>query len=179
MSRFESWSRRKRGLEEDDQTLFEDMAPDLTEAEASPPSAVNEPEPSPEGVDGDAQLPDPDTLDPGSDFKAFLLPGVSPELKRRALRRMFTAENYNVRDGLDDYDQDFTKLRRLSGETTAQLRRWMDKLTESDTTSEQAQPPQSTHEEQGPHEKQHAYEDLSDAQSTQDNDTTHPTSGPV
>ncbi|MGC3874391.1 DUF3306 domain-containing protein [Halomonas sp. GXIMD04776] len=155
MSRFERWSRRKRGLEadheRDEHTPASIQTPaDLENERASPdvglsptpgeehaPAVLQEqeaaqPQLQPDSLADtiDAQLPDPDTLAPGSDLSAFLQAGVSPSLKRRALRRMFAAESYNQRDGLDDYDHDFTKMRKLSGENAAQLRRWMHKLTE-------------------------------------------------
>lgn len=154
MSRFERWSRRKRGLN------------DTSENEAEAPlagvnptaSALTDESPHENGLaaddtaadivserddeltsernDPDARLVDPDTLDPNSDFKAYLAPGVSPELKRRALRRMFTASQYNVRDGLDDYDQDFTLMRDLSPEIASKLRSWMNELTEDTTVGD-------------------------------------------
>nr|WP_298372782.1 DUF3306 domain-containing protein [uncultured Halomonas sp.] len=164
MSRFERWSRRKRGAEtraenedqREQQALLPTQTPLKTSDEQEPVSAdlspaleedhaiaslqdqeadqhpidssAKEPESPAENIDD--QLPDPDTLAPESNFSAFLQTGVSPALKRRALRRMFTATSYNVRDGLDDYDHDFSKMRKLSSETSAQLRNWMRKLTE-------------------------------------------------
>nr|WP_299241137.1 DUF3306 domain-containing protein [uncultured Halomonas sp.] len=155
MSRFERWSRRKRGLEIEDQPEQQAFAPSSSQTPLEPSDARESsnidlsPAPEEEHAKGslqeqedarsqldnpadhiDAELPDPDTLAPKGDFSAFLQHGVSPALKRRALRRMFTAENYNVRDGLDDYDHDFTKMRKLDSETSAQLRSWMRKLTE-------------------------------------------------
>ncbi|WP_227370636.1 DUF3306 domain-containing protein [Halomonas sp. M20] len=153
MSRFERWSRRKRGLETEErsdeqlpatppsptQSVQEQMheegpqegsfVSEEEQAQTNPPEASHSP-PNGQPEHIDAELPDPDTLAPESDFSAFLQANVSPALKRRALRRMFMAENYNVRDGLDDYDHDFTKMRKLSTETSAQLRSWMRKLTE-------------------------------------------------
>lgn len=56
-----------------------------------------------------AELPDPDTLEPGSDFKAFLREGVPEELKRRALRRLWRSNPvFGLLDGLNDYDLDYT-----------------------------------------------------------------------
>lgn len=156
MSRFERWSRRKRGVEASDDVERKDdfpARPDVPPQHAGMtenPSDAGE-TPAPESVvaegDLDAQLPDPDTLTPDSDFKPFLLHGVSPELKRRALRRMFSAGSYNVRDGLDDYDHDFSKARKLSSEVTAQLRRWMDTLDEDDATGEATPPAHASHDD--------------------------------
>ncbi len=54
-------------------------------------------------------LPDPDTLGPGDDFKAFLTEAVPARLKARALRRLWMSNPVlaNV-DGLVDYGGDFT-----------------------------------------------------------------------
>lgn len=133
MSRFESWSRRKRGLEEHAQPT-----PGEEETPGTADDALDATDPAQTAADDevvaegslDDQLPAPETLSADSDFTSFLLPGVSPELKRRALRRMFSASHYNVRDGLDDYDQDFRQARKLSSEVAMRLRRWMDTLAE-------------------------------------------------
>ncbi|MCI0508905.1 uncharacterized protein DUF3306 [Chromohalobacter marismortui] len=73
----------------------------------------------------DEQLPAPETLGAEDDFRAFMLPGVGELLKRRALRRMFTIGNYNVRDGLDDYDEDYSQLMRMTPEVSARMRQWL------------------------------------------------------
>ncbi|TNJ44380.1 DUF3306 domain-containing protein [Phaeobacter sp. B1627] len=54
-------------------------------------------------------LPDPDTLGIGDDFKAFLTEAVPARIKTRALRRLWTTNPVlaNV-DGLLDYGEDFT-----------------------------------------------------------------------
>ena len=54
-------------------------------------------------------LPDPDTLGAGDDFKAFLSDAVPARLKTRALRRLWLTNPVlaNV-DGLLDYGEDFT-----------------------------------------------------------------------
>ena len=129
MSRLQRWSRIKRGVPE--------QAPPEETIEASPEaagetvdSALPEPEePAPGSLD--ETLPDPDTLGPGSDFRAFLTPGVSAGLKRRALRRLWATGNYGVRDGLDDYDDDYTRLAKLGGEAAEKLRHWTRKVGEA------------------------------------------------
>ncbi|MCA1769259.1 MAG: DUF3306 domain-containing protein [Halomonas sp.] len=125
MSRLSRWSRRKLGVDADEEVL------------AEPPAALNDqvdrasaPEPEPGSLD--ATLPDPDTLPSGSDFKAFLQAGVSDALRRRALRRMFTGDHYGIRDGLDDYDDDYRqKLKPLANELAQRLRQWTHRVEES------------------------------------------------
>ncbi|MFD2189994.1 DUF3306 domain-containing protein [Pistricoccus aurantiacus] len=84
----------------------------------------------------DETLPDPESLEAGSDFSAYLQQGVSQGLRRRALRRLFATGGYNVRDGLDDYDQDFRQQKPLSAEISARLRQWTQKLEEASESSE-------------------------------------------
>lgn len=167
MSRFERWSRKKRGLDDDN------LPPSSSETDSSEPTGVEQGErvrPSAEqranvadhGADDvaveaatdeqetsalpppgslDHTLPDPDTLPAGSDFSAFMVPGVSAALRRRALRRLWATGNYNVRDGLDDYDADYTQqLKPMASELAGKLRRWANKAEEAlDKLDESAQ----------------------------------------
>ena len=54
-------------------------------------------------------LPDPDTLQPGDDFRAFMAKAVPDRLRRRALRRLWLSNPALANlDGLIDYGEDFT-----------------------------------------------------------------------
>ncbi|QFU01625.1 hypothetical protein FIU83_08245 [Halomonas sp. THAF5a] len=132
MSRLERWSRRKRGETEETPPEPEAAVPgEATHAplNAAPETADGEPEPG----SLDHTLPDPDTLPPGSDIKAYLASGVSAGLRRRALRRLFAASHYGVRDGLDDYDDDFReKLKPLAEDVAERLRQWTRREAEGD-----------------------------------------------
>ena len=57
----------------------------------------------------DLDLPDPETMQPGDDFSAFMAKAVPERLRRRALRRLWLSNPVlaNV-DGLVDYGEDFT-----------------------------------------------------------------------
>ena len=61
----------------------------------------------------DADMPPLASLGPDSDYSGFLSPGVSEELRRLALRKLFHSPIFNVTDGLDDYDDDFTSFEVL------------------------------------------------------------------
>ena len=50
----------------------------------------------PEPVLTDADMPPLESLTPDSDFRPFLSPGVSEELRRTALRRLFRSPAYNT-----------------------------------------------------------------------------------
>jgi Protein of unknown function (DUF3306) len=85
------------------------------------------------GADATAPLFDPASLPPiesiaaDTDIRAFLAPGVPPELARAALRRAWTADP-KIRDfvGLADYDWDFNAPGSMAGfgplEMTDELR---------------------------------------------------------
>ena len=63
-----------------------------------------------------SDLPDIETLGPGSDFKPFMDGRVPQALRQAALRRLWASNPfYGVRDGLDDYDEDFRALHALAG----------------------------------------------------------------
>nr|WP_300309497.1 DUF3306 domain-containing protein [Halomonas sp.] len=109
-------------------------------------------------------LPDPDSLPAGSDIRAYLDPGVDKALRKKALRRLFSAERYNVRDGLDDYDEDFReKLKPLSEHVAGRLRQHFEHhwQTPQDEAKPESETPQKAaalaHEHTpGPHDAQHA-----------------------
>lgn len=124
MSRLSRWSRRKLGEQADDIERPESVSPaGETVPEAAGVETPTSPPPEPGSLD--ASLPDPDTLPAGSDFTAFLKQGVSDGLRRRALRRMFSGKHYGIRDGLDDYDDDYrARLKPLTSEVARRLRQW-------------------------------------------------------
>jgi len=163
VSRLERWSRKKRGIEHesDDSQPVEPIEPQL-EVETHAPesdgidassSAVDEQEAAAPPLPGslDHTLPDPDTLPAGSDFSAFMVPGVNAALRRRALRRLWATGNYNVRDGLDDYDADYTQqLKPMASELAGKLRRWANKAEETLEKLEDAGQKEKAQEETSP-----------------------------
>ncbi|MDR5898656.1 DUF3306 domain-containing protein [Halomonas vilamensis] len=158
MSRFERWSRAKRGLPVDevsDDTPSRVETPPLEKAVTSAENEFKDSERfhqveegSEEGGDAadetheataplepgslDHTLPDPDTLAAGSDFSAFMSPGVSSALRRKALRRLWSTGDYNVRDGLNDYDHDFkAQMKPMAAEMADKVRQWTKKVEEA------------------------------------------------
>jgi len=98
--------------------------------------AAREPEPPPERetepVSGtsapapaltDADMPPVETLTAESDFSQFLAEGVSDVLRRAALRKLFHLPEFNILDGLNDYDEDYTTFEKLGDLMTYQKRR--------------------------------------------------------
>ena len=65
----------------------------------------------------DADMPDLETLDESSDYSGFMSSGVSESLRKMALRKLFQGQTYSFRDGLDDYDGDYTSFAKLDPAT--------------------------------------------------------------
>jgi hypothetical protein len=76
------------------------------------------------------ELPRLEDLDENSDYSAFLNPKVAEDLRRVALRKLFRSAIFNVRDGLDDYDEDFTVYEPLGDVVTADMRHEMRRKAE-------------------------------------------------
>jgi hypothetical protein len=70
----------------------------------------------------DADMPDIDALGEDSDFTGFMSPGVSDELRNLALRKLFHAPVFNIRDGLDEYDEDYTSFEKLGDIVTCDMK---------------------------------------------------------
>ena len=82
----------------------------------------------------DADMPPVESLDAGADVGAFLSPKVSDALRKRALRAVFRQARFNVRDGLDDYDEDFTAFPPLA-KMTAEMRRLLADKQQAENTA--------------------------------------------
>lgn len=54
-------------------------------------------------------LPPVESLTPESDFSVFMGPGVRPELRQAALKKLFADPHFNLMDRLDIYIDDYTK----------------------------------------------------------------------
>ena len=74
----------------------------------------------------DEDMPPVDSLTPDSDYTGFLSPGVSEDLRRLALRKLFHGPEFNVIDGLDDYDGDYTNFAKLGDVITSEMRHRME-----------------------------------------------------
>ena len=80
----------------------------------------------------DADMPPIESLDENSDYSQFLSPKVSQTLRSVALRKLFHMAGFNVRDGLDDYDEDFTHFEPLGNTITADMRYRMEREKEKE-----------------------------------------------
>lgn len=109
---FGRWSRRKsQALEEEQAQPVEEATP-LIEPEEASETAQEAPPTTAETVEinelTDEDMPPIESLNEDSDYAGFMSPKVSEELRKIALRKLFSGAGFNVRDGLDDYDEDFS-----------------------------------------------------------------------
>ena len=70
----------------------------------------------------DEDMPTLDSLNQDSDFSPFMSPGVSEALRKLALRKLFQGARFNIRDGLDDYDDDFRNFAGLGDLVTCDMK---------------------------------------------------------
>ena len=92
------------------------------QADATSPGKHQQNSGAGEAVLTDKDMPDIETLTPESDYTDFLSPGVSEGLRKLALRKLFLSEVFNIRDGLDEYDGDYTHFEKLGDTVTADMR---------------------------------------------------------
>jgi len=68
------------------------------------------------------ELPPLDTLTPESDYRAFFHPKVDENVRRAALKKLFSDPHFNVMDGLDVYIDDYSKTEPIPAAMLAGLR---------------------------------------------------------
>ena len=113
------WSRRK--LQTPEETAKEDKQLEVVENldlkdESETDEEIEQP------VLTDADMPSIDSLNEDSDFSMFMSSGVSDKLRNMALRKMFHVPAFNIRDGLDEYDEDFTTFEALGDIVTCDMK---------------------------------------------------------
>ena len=124
------WSRRKREaarISSDSKPRAEETT---TASSAVEPSAV-----APE-------LPSPESLGDDDDYSLFMAAGVDEKLRNAALRRLFRAPRYNLRDGLCEYDDDYTQRTVLGEWVIAKLREQQERWLQWDAQTA----PEDTHD---------------------------------
>ena len=128
------WSRRKHEAARESPT---------------PPEPANPPPPAPIAGAAPAQSPAPealpaiDSLSIDSDFRAFMKPKVDEEVKRAALKKLFSDPAFNVMDGLDVYIDDYTKPDPMPAGMLAKLAKVYDAIkpaAELDATAAESAP---------------------------------------
>jgi hypothetical protein len=153
---FTRWSRRKRKAAEDAEATRSSGAVDAAPEGAHPnedqreggdaPRARGGASDRPESAPDPTKLPPIETITAESDIRAFLAPGVPPELTRAALRRAWAADP-KIRDfvGLADYDWDFNAPGAMTGfgslEMTDELRQQIVRMVGSNLANEATDSP--------------------------------------
>lgn len=112
---FSRWQKRKQGVldeQEKEQALSEEQNPEVK----------NNTQDEEDIVLTDADMPPIESLTAESDFTGFLSPKVSEALRKMALRKLFHGAEFNIRDGLDEYDGDYTKFEPLGDLVTSDMK---------------------------------------------------------
>lgn len=111
----------------DEITTQEDKEPLLSrwsrlkeEARQTPPQPAPEKAADPKAPA--PQLPPIDKLTPDSDYRAFFHPKVGEDVRRAALKKLFSDPHFNVMDGLDVYIDDYSKTEPIPAAMLAGLK---------------------------------------------------------
>ncbi|MEZ8436217.1 DUF3306 domain-containing protein [Vibrio splendidus] len=155
---FSRWSQRKLDESNDEPLEVEQTleatkltSSDSSSSEISPADLSSEMEAAaPQSLESDAletneEVNASDVQDPAPEatedlsVAQLLVSEASESVKKAALRKLFLSEEFNVRDGLDDYDDDYSNLKSLSGGVAETLRDWVKDKTEEETTPEEEQ----------------------------------------
>lgn len=149
---FSRWAQRKQQVQEEEVAL-QQAAQEAAEAEQQAPTAelnqtaeelqqLQSPDDQLPAVDqveidtsnhavtdgenllSDEDMQDVNSIDGNTNVSAFFSEGVSEKLRKQALKAMFLKPEFNVRDGMDDYDLDYTDVKELSSDVAAGLRNW-------------------------------------------------------
>jgi len=118
------WSRRKLEARQQAEPAQTPKDPEAA-LEQAPAEAGEAAKAAPEAEQPlltDADMPDVDSLDEHSDFSQFMSAGVSDKLRNLALRKLFHTPSFNIRDGLDEYDDDFTSFEKLGDIVTSDMK---------------------------------------------------------
>jgi hypothetical protein len=126
------WARRKRMARsggDPDAAQSESSAPQAALARSAPDAAET---PSEADADEAQELTDEDmppleTIDENTDMRGFFSSKVSQQVKKAALRKFFHSPAFNIVDGLDDYDDDFTSFPALGDIITSDMRGQMER----------------------------------------------------
>jgi hypothetical protein len=127
-SRLKARSVRGEELPDPEARAAEDEVGEAAEAaddrpvEAEEAVAVSDSETAATDADALPELPSLDSLGADSDYSAFMREGVPADLRQKALRKLFQSPQFNIRDGLDDYDWDLSKREPLGDIITAEMR---------------------------------------------------------
>lgn len=117
------WSRLKhKNNQTNDDADVDPIVGSIVDKAEKQAIALDEAQQTPVKILTDADMPDIESMTADSDYTDFLSPGVSEELRRLALRKLFSSEVFNIRDGLDEYDGDYTHFEKLGDIVTSDMK---------------------------------------------------------
>ncbi len=133
------WSRRKAAVDAEKrahgQALEDGKVDEARQALEEKPEA---------DVLAELNLPDPDTMQQGDDFSAFMAKAVPDRLRRRALRRLWLSNPVLANlDNLVDYGEDYTDAATVveNLQTVYQVGKGMIRQVEAPTETAASDPP--------------------------------------
>jgi len=133
------WSRRKSDVAvADGQQEIKTLSDADFQGEIVPMNGSDQEQPDIRKELTDKDMPPLDSLTADSDFSMFMSPGVSEALRRLALRKLFGRASFNIRDGLDDYDDDFTSFAELGDIITSDMKHQMELAEERERREAEA-----------------------------------------
>ncbi|NOH28799.1 DUF3306 domain-containing protein [Vibrio mediterranei] len=125
------WSQRKLDENNDESEL--DAMPESNEADAVTEGHAeldvereqtgNEESDSEDEMSLDSEVPE--KTEELSVSQLLANPEVDKAVKKAALRKMFMSPEYNVVDGLNDYDHDYSAVKSLASDVAETLRGWI------------------------------------------------------
>jgi hypothetical protein len=115
---FSRWSRRKVEAAEDKPAGAQ---PSGVPVEGDLPATQQAGQPVADQAKPQLTMDDVAKLTQDSDYSAFVARGVDENVKRSALKKLFSDPHFNVMDGLDVYIEDFNKFEPIPPEMLAAL----------------------------------------------------------
>ncbi len=120
-SRLHRWSRQKaEASEQQDQAEAEQPDPIPSTDDGS--NAIGDHENDQTAETKPVELPPIESLGDESDYSMFMTDEVEESIRKLALRKLFKAPFFNIRDGLNDYDEDFTTFAELGDIVTSDMK---------------------------------------------------------
>ncbi|CAH0992756.1 hypothetical protein SIN8267_02893 [Sinobacterium norvegicum] len=130
-SRLSRWSKKKLASHQDDAFVDEGVVePSAAEGEAVAAEFVEPVEPVDETVSTEQHLQRIADSESEQQLSSYLKTDCDNELKQAAMKKLFRASCFQQRDRLDDYDDDFSVMPKISPEFVAQMKSWVNKKSE-------------------------------------------------
>lgn len=143
------WSRQKAETKLQESTADKGQAPESDErqitSDVEDELTTSAPDESEQDQKEPTQLPPIESLDENSDYSMFMSAEVDEALRKLALRKLFKSPMFNVVDGLNDYDDDFTTFEALGDIVTSDMRFHEErKKAEQELAEQQSAEPQDS-----------------------------------